>query len=137
VLLLGLLKVKSQAHRFHNGDNELMKRAKEILELCESTIGLGSSGKPKAEIARTKPYTHKSDPNRNNVWLSDSIMLEKEDNVSRRALQQLEMQVRNLFERKKASPLCNVSLHNIDYTQDLSTVIDMIYDKYLDWDLSR
>jgi len=64
-------------------------------------------------------------------------MLEKEDNVSRRALQQLEMQVRNLFERKKASPLCNVSLHNIDYTQDLSTVIDMIYDKYLDWDLSR
>jgi hypothetical protein len=112
-----------------------MARAKEISKLCESN--LGTSGKPKAEVMRTKPYKHKSDPNRDHDWISDSIMLEKKDSVSTQALQHLETQVRELFDRKKASPLCNVTLHNIDYTTDLAHIIDMIYDKYLDWDVIR
>lgn len=111
-------------------------RAKVIRKLCESLIGQGFSGKPKAEVMRTKPFKDRSDL-KDHQWVSDTIILEKEDQVSQQAMERIKMQLRDLFDRKNASPLCHALNYEIRYTTDLSHLVDMIYDKHLDWEFVK
>jgi hypothetical protein len=114
-----------------------MKRSVTIKKLCENLVREEFGDKPKAEVMRTKPYKDKGDFEKN-WWISDSISLEKpKDKKSKQSLEQVELRVRELFERKKVHPLCSVKPYEIKFTTDLEHIIDMIYNKYLDWDFVR